>query len=417
MSAKGSRNQFYLSRLEEHLKQQRYSSGPTERYTAVARRFLSYLKKRNIAVEAARPSHACLYLRNELRHYRKRHGRAPESMSDWRSSHIPGIHMLLRLVHGQWPPIPIPSTRREIFHRDICEEYAKWMGDIRGLALATISECCAEARRFLIWLGKRGSQRTLCNATVADVDNYVMHRAKSHRRTTSTSIATRLRSFLRFLFTTGGITRDLSTAVVGPTLYAFESIPSSLRSDDVKAVLETTLKDHSPKGLRDYAILALLSNYGLRAGEIAFLRLDDVDWRNEVLRIHHSKTGAHSELPLLPAVGNALLDYLQRARPKTDVREVFIRVRAPYRPFKDGGSLYELIRRRLTAAGVHPPGKRGPHIFRHARAVSLLRAAVPVKEIGDVLGHRSSASTAVYLKLATEDLRAIALEIPAEVRL
>ena len=166
---------------------------------------------------------ACLpLLRNELRHYRKRHGRAPESMSGWRSSPIPGIHMHLRLVHGQWPPIPIPSTRREIFHRDICEEYVKWMGDIRGLALATISECCAEARRFLIWLGKRGSQRTLCNATVADVDNYVMHRAKSHRRTTSTSIATRLRSFLRFLFTTDGITRNLSTAVVGPTLYAFE---------------------------------------------------------------------------------------------------------------------------------------------------------------------------------------------------
>lgn len=417
MSEKAFGNQSYLSRLEEQLEQQRYSSNPTARYMAVAGGFLSYLKKRNITPEAAQPSHVLLYLRNELRCFRVHHGRAPKSMSGWRSSHTAGIHMLLRLVHGQWPPIPIPSTRREIFHRDICEGYAKWMGDIRGLALVTISECCAEACCFLTWLGKRGSQRNLSNATVTDVDSYVMHRAKSHRRTTSKASATRLRSFLRFLYTTGRITRDLSTVVVGPTLYAFESIPSSLRSDEVKAVLETTHKDCSRKGLRDYAILTLLSNYGLRAGEIAFLRLDDVDWRNEVLRIHHSKTGAHSKLPLLPAVGNSLLDYLQRARPKTDVREVFIRVRAPYRPFKDGSSLYELIRGRLTAAGVHPPGKRGPHIFRHARAVSLLRAAVPVKEIGDVLGHRSAASTAVYLKLATEDLRAVALEIPAEVKL
>lgn len=89
-------------------------------------------------------------------------------------------------------------------------------------------------------------------------------------------------------------------------------------------------------------------------------------------------------------------------------------MRAPYRPMV---RIYSEVRRRMEAAGVKPSGKRGPHIFRHARAVSLLRASVPRKVIGDVLGHRSSEATVPYLKLATEDLRAIALEIPGwEVR-
>jgi integrase/recombinase XerD len=154
----------------------------------------------------------------------------------------------------------------------------------------------------------------------------------------------------------------------------------------------------------------------VRAGEITTLRLDDVDWRKEVIQICHHKTGATSYLPLLPEVGEAMLQYLQKSRPKTSLREMFIRCCAPHRLFKSGSSLYALVRRRLDAAGVITTGKRGPHAFRHARAVSLLRARVPVKEIGDLLGHRSVNSTLVYLKLATEDLRAVAMEIPTEVK-
>jgi len=411
-----SPNEYWLSHLQEHLKQERYCPQAAQRCTAVARRFLTYLNKRHIAVEVTEPSNVNLYLQNELRLFRQHHQRAPGSMVGWRTSHTRGIHMLLRLVQGQWPPIPVPSAPREIFHRELCKEYASWMCDVRGLALQTRSDCCAEAHRFLSWLEERGSRQNLLNTTVADVDTYMMFRARSQRRRSLKSTATRFRSFLGYLHITRRITLDLTTAVIGPTLYAFESIPSSLRSEDVKAVVEETRKDRSRKGLRDYAILMLLSSYGLRAGEVTALRLDDVDWRSEVIHIHHSKTGVRSELPLLAAVGNAILDYLRKGRPKVQAREIFIRNRAPYRPFQSGSSLYTPIRCRLEAAGVNPAGKRGPHAFRHARAVSVLRASVPAKEIGDVVGHRSVASSAAYLKLATEDLRAVALEIPGEVK-
>jgi integrase len=174
-------------------------------------------------------------------------------------------------------------------------------------------------------------------------------------------------------------------------------------------VLDTAGKDRTPVGLRDHAILQLLATYGLRSGEICNLRIDDIDWRAESIRIRHTKTRACSFLPLMAPVGEAVLAYLRAGRPMTDAREIFIRTRAPYRRL---GMLASAVRRRLRDAGVEPPGKSGPHIFRHARAVEMLRASVPQKIIGDMLGHRSTESTAPYLKLATEDLRAIALDVP-----
>ena len=179
--------------------------------------------------------------------------------------------------------------------------------------------------------------------------------------------------------------------------------------------MEAARQDCSPIGRRDYAFLMLLATYGLRAGEIVALRLEDIDWQKEILRVRHSKTGTVSELPLLREPGEAVLSYLEKARPESKRREVFLQLQAPYQAYKSGSILNCVIGARLKMAGITPRSRKGPHAFRHARAVSLLRGAVPLKIIGDVLGHRSAESTAVYLKLATEDLRAVGLNIPREV--
>ncbi len=421
MSFEKSTIEFWLSQLEELLKRERYSPQAVHRGTVVGRDFLTYLSKRLIAVEMVTPTDVTLYLQHALRLYRRHHRRypqslhAPKSFQWWRYSHTTSIYMLLRLVHGHWPPPSPPHTPAEVFHREVCEQYDKWMADVRGLSLETRSNRCAGARRFLGWLRGRGSPKDLPDTTAHDIDTYVMLRAKSLRRTTLKSRAADLRSFLRYLHATGQLLLEPSTSVIIPRLYAFESIPSALRAEDIKVIVEVTRKDRSPKGLRDFAILMLLTGYGLRAGEVTALRLEDVGWRSETLRIRHTKTSAYSELPLLPAVGNAILDYLRKGRPKTPAREIFIRTCAPYRAFKNGSSLHRLISLRLKAAGIEPRGRRGPHAFRHARAIGMLRAGVPIKEIGDVLGHRSADSTNAYLKLASEDLRAVALEIPVEV--
>jgi site-specific recombinase XerD len=323
--------------------------------------------------------------------------------------------MLMRLVHGRWPVTLPPTTGYERLHSQIISGYDAWMIELRGLAAETRSDRCAEADRFLQWLRERGKNKPAA-LTVADIDAYLLSRGAVVRRTTRKGIATQLRSFLRHLHFAGIIERDLSTAVIAPTLYAYEGIPSALRAEEIQKVLKVTRRDRSAIGRRDYAILMLLSTYGLRAGEITALRLEDIDWRHSRLHVRHSKTGAHSMLPLLSGPGEAILDYLRVGRPETELRELFIRSRAPYRAFSRGSSLYTPISRRLAMAAVAPTGRKGPHAFRHARAVTLLRSKVPLKLIGDVLGHRSTYSTGAYLKLATEDLRSVALEIPAEVR-
>lgn len=412
MSDPLSSHEEWLSVLRRHLHEERYHPGNARQCMAAARNFLAFLHKQQTAIADAQPETVERYLQWAQRKYRRRHGHAP-AYEGWRCSHISGVHILLRIVRGQWPPIPVAVTPFELYKRKLREEFATSMTDLRGLAPETVVERCDEALRFLDWFGEG---KELAVVTIADVDIYMKSRASSLRRASIKGIATRLRSFLRWLHGTGQTARDLSTAVIAPVLYAFESIPSALRSQDVDKILAMAQQDHTAKGLRDYAILMLLANYGIRAGEVTRLRLDDVDWRKEVIRIRHTKTGVTSYLPLLPVVGEAILRYLQKSRPKTSFREIFIRTRAPYRRFESGSSLYTPIRRRIDAAGVPEEGKRGPHAFRHARAVSMIRASASLKEIGDVLGHRASDSTLVYLKLATDDLRAIALEIPAEVK-
>ncbi|WP_244145537.1 tyrosine-type recombinase/integrase [Paraburkholderia mimosarum] len=127
--------------------------------------------------------------------------------------------------------------------------------------------------------------------TVSDIDRYLQSRVSSPRRVSRKGIAARLRSFLRYLYETGRTDRDLSRFIIVPTTYAYESIPSALRPGDISAVLGATRQDRSPIGLRDYAILMLLSTYGLRAGEVTRMRLEDIDWRTDRFYVRHTKTG------------------------------------------------------------------------------------------------------------------------------
>jgi integrase/recombinase XerD len=415
MSIQSSSTPSRLEEFESHLRTGRYAAAIQRRYLWIAQRFVDYLGRKCIAVEAARAPECEDFLQWELRSWRRRHGRNPRNSFAWRRRCRTAMNVFLRLVHGHWPVIATPVTAIEAFHRDLAQGYDAWMRELRGLALVTRSTRTTQALEFLTELGPRGAQESLAHLGVRDIDAYLQQRCKGLRRRTIEGYTVCLRSFLRYLHGSGRTARDLSSTVIGPRIYDDEQVPSALRPEEVQAVLETTRLDCSPIGRRDYAFLTLLATYGLRAGEIVTLSLEDIDWQKEILRVRHSKTGTVSELPLLREPGEAVLSYLEKARPESERREVFLQVRAPYQAYKGGSILNCVIGARLKMAGITPRGRKGPHAFRHARAVSLLRAAVPLKIIGDVLGHRSAASTAVYLKLATEDLRAVGLDISKEV--
>lgn len=168
----------------------------------------------HVALEAVEPADVDHYLQEELRLYRQRHQRVPRSMDHWRHRRTAGIYMLLRLVRKQWAP-EVVGGPSEQFHRDVCEQYAGWMTDVRGLTPETSSRRCTEAERFLNWLAERGHQQTILNVTTRDIDSYLMVRAGSRRRTSIKLYATNLRSFLRFLYISGRVKLDLSPVVIG----------------------------------------------------------------------------------------------------------------------------------------------------------------------------------------------------------
>ena len=190
----------------------------------------------------------------------------------------------------------------------MCDQYQTWLREERGLAAASVDVLLWEARDFCAWLIKH-SNASFAGLTVRDLDIYTDMRARGLTRKSLKDVAERLRSLLKHLHRTGRATADLFQHVIAPLLYAYEGIPSALSSDQISIVLKSVRKDRSPMGLRDYAILQLLATYGLRSGEISRLRLEDIDWRADILHIRRSKTGDHSLLPLFEAVGEALMKH------------------------------------------------------------------------------------------------------------
>ncbi len=405
MSQSEPQYDLWLSWLREHLQAECYSWGVVRTYPTAVRRFLRDLEQRGQTVESVSPADVESYI--STLGAERRHGPFSDGT---RRIHRAAIRMLLRLVHGEWSPVVAPPTEHAIAARVTVMDFDAWMEDLRGLSPNTRRCRRAEAYRLIEWLHEQ--DKPIGSVTVADLDAYIAWRGASMRRTSIADMIANLRSLLRYLYGSGRLPFDLASAIKGPKIYAQEGIPSTLRPEDVQRALEALKQDQSPLGLRDYAIWMLLTTYGLRAGEIIALRLSDIDWRHERLQIRHTKTGAFSTLPLLREPADALFDYLRHGRPTTTDRAVFLRSQAPYRALS---TLHAIVTRRLAAVGVFPTGKHGAHLLRHSRAVSLLRGGVPLKVIGDVLGHRAERSTAPYLKLATEDLRSVALDLPAGV--
>jgi len=249
------------------------------------------------------------YLRHAIALFQERHGRSPGPY--WHSIPRSGIHALLRLAQGQWPPTPIATCAADALRFAICEEYEIWLREERGLAVASIDALMWEGRNFLVWQLNRHGVDSLMAMTVGDIDCYMDTRSPHQTRKSVKDVAERLRSMLRYLHRTGRTAIDLSPHVVAPLLYAYEGVPSILTPDQIAAVLQSSGTDKTPAGLRDHAILQLLATYGLRSGEICNLRVKDIDWRAESIRIRHTKTQATSYLPLMAPVGEAVLAYLQ----------------------------------------------------------------------------------------------------------
>jgi integrase/recombinase XerD len=318
------------------------------------------------------------------------------------------VHALERYLEAHSllaPHCPGPLGRSDA----LLDDYEHFLKDVRGLSYSAVTAHLRTVSRFLEHMGYESAPSQLVDLKACDVETFVTSLGKQHCRATLQHEVAHLRGFFRFGVSSGTLPPGLDVHIDTPRLYRLEQLPRALPWESVCALL-ASIDRSTPMGMRDYAMLFLIATYGLRACDIRTLRLEDVHWRRGEIRAVQRKTAQPLVLPLTDAVGDVLVQYLREARPQAPFRQFFLRVRAPMGPLGLTGvndAFAGCVKRSALKLPV-----TGIHCLRHSYALHLLRQGTSLKTIGDLLGHRTAESTCVYLRLAIEDLREVALDVP-----
>jgi len=292
------------------------------------------------------------------------------------------------------------------------QDFEQYLREERLLAPATIVNYVPFIVGFLKACFGTGPV-TLSQLCASDVVRFVQREAPRLHLKRAKLLTTALRVFLRYGCYRGEIGADLVSAVPTVANWSMPLIPRAIAPDQVRRVL-MHIDRTTAVGQRDYAILLLLARLGLRAGEIVFLELEDIDWKASCLSVR-GKGGRHIQLPLPKDVGDAIVTYLRHGRPRTHCRRVFLRATAPVRGFRGPSTVSTVVRRALLCAGVEAP-TFGAHQFRHGLASEMLRHGASLGQIGELLGHRSPETTKIYAKVDLQALRTLALPWPGGAR-
>lgn len=336
--------------------------------------------------------------RNWVRHQRRRGrtGRGEWSRRLFMQVATDWLHFLEMLAVS-------PDGRRNA-HSDQIDDFIAYLRDERGLSPRTVSHRRWQVEHFLRHVPS--GKASIADMTVDDVDAFLDSKGRDGwcRVSIATSAAA-LRSFFRHAEMRGWCSPGIAAAIDAPRLFKQEGIPKGPRWVDVQRLMAGTGGD-DPRDMRDHAILMLFAIYGLRSGEVRGLRLEDLDWTRESILVERPKQRRTQRYPLVASVGDAIIRYLQEVRPRCNSHEVFVTLKAPFRPLSAGG-MYYAVASRLSALGIQT-AHHGPHGLRHACAAYLVEAGLSLKEIGDHLGHRSAHATRTYAKVDLPGLREVA---------
>jgi integrase/recombinase XerD len=374
-------------------------------YLQWARRFRKYCEKRNLleteeltAVGVRRFTH--VYAGPRLMGRR--------SSKDSRTLASNALHAWACALGAMGAPLPPWRDEHVLPLSPLLKEYCHYRRAHNGVSERTLLRDVETARGFLRQLQRRS--KSIARAMLTDVDAFVRELATRLSRRTVADTCSSLRAFLRFLLMTGRLRADLANGVVAPRYRIDERPPRTLPWSDVQKILRSIPQTEAP-GKRDYAIVLLLAIYGLGAAEVLGIRLEDVDWQAGELRVRRPKTKVSIQLPLLPAAARALAAYLRWERPPaSSVSYIFLRENMPYEPITSG-AIRHRIRHYARLAGISAE-VIGAHAFRHSHATRQVDSGADVKVVSDILGHRSSSSTSIYVRVALKRLRTVALPVP-----
>jgi site-specific recombinase XerD len=281
--------------------------------------------------------------------------------------------------------------------------YFEYLRQERGLSKLTSRGYGVQLRIFQDYVKKAGIRR-LRDLSPVVLSSFIVDRSHKLGKKSLKVACAAIRSFLRYAHAQGLVLRDLASAVESPRTYRFAELPRSIPWDDVQRVL-AAVDRRTAVGRRDYAILLLLVTYGLRAREVAALRLQDINWHCNHLQLVGRKAGHSTAYPLSREVGEAILDYLRQGRPPTSERHVFLAAVAPRGPMTFH-SVAERATHYLRKAGVSIV-RPGSHTMRHTCVQRLVDSNFSLKAIGDYVGHGAPESTQVYAKVDLQQLREV----------
>ena len=391
----------YIKSFAESLNEQGYAAYSIHRQVLLAACFSRWLKQKGIGLRSIRFVHRTRYLRYRARHLRPRQGDSGALCNLIDFLHLQGAIPDEKQTASRLTPV-----------KQCTQAFERYLLEARALAHATIINYVPFVHSFLE--DRFGHEPvTLAHLCADDVVRFVQRQVPRLHLKRAKLMTSALRSFLRYARYRGEVTLDLAAAVPIVANWSMTSIPRAISADHVRQLL-ASIDRRTPIGRRDYAVLLLFARLGLRSSAVAFLELDDIDWKAGRLYVR-GKGAQRLELPLPADVGNAIVAYLRHGRPVSTSRRVFLRAKAPIRGFLGVGGVGSIVRHSLDRAGIDAP-TRGAHQFRHGLACEMLRHGASLGEIGELLGHRHPQTTTIYAKVDLQALRTLALPWPGGVQ-
>jgi site-specific recombinase XerD len=269
--------------------------------------------------------------------------------------------------------------------------FRHWLHCHRGAAQPTIRLYCKSASLLLSSLSDDVSRWN-----TQQIRAFFLDQAKVCGMPTLEKRVTAIRIFLRYLIACGHCAGDLDHAVPVFAHWRLAALPRCLSPNEVDQLIDGCA-GNSTRRIRDRAIILLLLRLGLRAGDVAGMCIDDIDWSSATLRVM-GKSRYEVSLPLSQEVGDAILHYLESRPQSTQTNKLFVSYIAPFRPFMTADGVSSVVKRALRRGGVNTPCK-GAHVLRHTAATQMLRNGVPLDKIGLVLRHQGLDTTAHYAKV------------------
>jgi site-specific recombinase XerD len=311
---------------------------------------------------------------------------------------------------GVAKPLPAPAPDDTVRGR-LRAEWEQYLRRQRGVSERTIKHSWWLISRFLKFCF--GEEKdSLPEVKAAHIARFMQQAALRSQPLRNKTSPTHLRNFCLFLFQTNRTATNLAPSILGVTHRYQARLPRHLTAEQVEAIL-TAVKEDTPLGRRNYAMVLLLARLGLRAEEVVAIQLEDLDWRAGELVVR-GKGKRHDRLPMPIDVGEAITEYIRRDR-LTSTRSLFVTERPPRVGFTNGQILNTVLKDAFAKTGLKRPLPWvGAHVLRHSLAVSLVQQGSSIEEIADLLRHRCKATTLLYTRLDIEGLRSLALPWPGK---